>query len=280
MSTHATDTLRAELDALATDGLVVLREVLGAGEIAAIKDALALYLDGTHMGRNRFEGLRTQRVYALLAKSPVFGDLVSHPRVLRLLDELLQPNYLLSAALAIHLGPGGDRQELHFDDGFYSWIPRPRRSVGVSVIWAIDEFTDENGATEVVPGSHLWGDERAAADDPRICPVIMPAGSAVVFQGTLWHRGGANRSKAPRLAITPQYCQPWARQMENMTLAVPFEIAATYPRPVQELIGYSIHPPFMGHVNGLHPARLIDPDYKKRDRVEARRANEMLERPR
>jgi ectoine hydroxylase-related dioxygenase (phytanoyl-CoA dioxygenase family) len=200
--------------------------------------------------------------------------------VLPLLDHVLQPNYLLSATLAIKLAPGEDRQALHFDDGFYSWIARPRRPVGVSVIWAIDEFTEVNGATEVIPGSHLWGDERPEVEDPRIQPVLMPAGSAVVFQGTLWHRGGANRSSAPRLAITPQYCQPWARQMENMTLAVPPDVVSGYPRRVQELLGYSIHPPFIGHVNGMPPARIIDPDYAGRDREDARRATEMLERRR
>ncbi len=271
---------RTELELLERDGFVVLQHVLGDPEVEAIRRALEPHLERTPMGRNRFEGLRTQRVYALLAKSAVFGELASHPRVLPLLDHVLQPNYLLSAALAIKLAPGEDRQALHVDDGFYSWIARPRRPVGVSVIWAIDDFTEVNGATEVIPGSHLWGDERPETEDPRIQPVLMPAGSAVVFQGTLWHRGGANRSSAPRLAITPQYCQPWARQMENMTLAVPPEVVSGYPRRVQELLGYSIHPPFMGHVNGMHPARLIDPDYVERDRADARRAAEMLERRR
>jgi len=274
------DTLQAELDALATDGFVVLPDVLSAGEIDAVKRALAPYLDGKHMGRNRFEGLKTQRVYALLAKSPVFADLASHPRVLPLVETLLEPSCLLSSALAIHLGPGSERQELHFDDGPYSWVSRPRAAIGVSAIWALDDFTEENGATELIPGSHLWGNERAAADDPRIRKVTMRAGSVVVFQGTMWHRGGENRSNAARLAVTPQYCRGWARQLENMTLAVPPEIVARYPRRVQELIGYSLHPAFMGHVNGMHPARLIDPDYGKRDRAEARRATEILERPR
>lgn len=279
MATPEPDALRSELDALATDGSVVLRNVLTVHEIEAARRALAPYLDGTHMGRNRFEGLRTQRVYALLAKASVFADLISHPRILGLLDYLLEPNYLLSAALAIQLEPGEDRQPLHFDDAFYSWIPRPRRAVSISVIWAIDEFTERNGATEIIRGSHLWAAQRPAADDPRIENVVMPAGSAVVFQGTLWHRGGANRSEASRLAITPQYCQPWARQQENMSLAVPLDVVSGYPRRVQELLGYSIHPPFMGHVNGLHPARLIDPNYPERDRTDARRAAALLERP-
>jgi ectoine hydroxylase-related dioxygenase (phytanoyl-CoA dioxygenase family) len=278
METREPDALSTELGDLASEGFVVLERLLGAAERAAIKNALAPYLDHTHMGRNRFEGLQSQRVYALLAKSRVFADLASHPRVLRLLDHLLEPNYLLSACLAIQLEPGEHRQPLHTDDAFYRWIARPRPAVSVSAIWAVDDFTEANGATEVIAGSHRWADERPDPDDPRVQTVTMPAGSVVVFQGTLWHRGGANASPAPRLAITPQYCQPWARQQENMPLAVPFEVVATYPRRVQELLGFSIHPPFMGHVNGLHPARLIDPRYRERDRVEARRAREILER--
>ena len=273
----APDTLSGELDALATDGFVILERVLDGAEIAALRAALDPYLQGKHFGRNRFEGLRTQRVYALLAKDPVFGDLVSHPRVLRLLDRLLEPSYLLSAALAIHLGAGGEEQPFHYDDGAYH-IPRPRPHVGVSTIWALDDFTDDNGATELIPGSHRWGDERPAPDDARIRRMVMPAGSVLVFLGTVFHRGGPNRTDRPRLAITPQYCQPWARQLENMTLAVPLPVAARYPRRVQEMLGFSIHAPLMGYVNGMHPARLIDPDYGKRGRVEAQRATAMLER--
>lgn len=279
MTTTAPDTLQAELAALATDGFVVLERVLGNDEIAAIKTALAPHLATTPTGRNRFEGLKSQRVYALVAKDPVFADLVSHPRILQLLDQLLEPNYLLSAALAISHGGGEDPQQFHYDDGSYR-IPRPRPHVGVSAIWAIDEFTPANGATELIPGSHGWGDERPGPDDPRRQKMVMPAGSVVVFVGTVWHRGGANTTDRPRLAITPQYCQPWARQLENMALAVPLDVAARCSPRVQELLGYSIHPPLMGYVNGLHPARLIDPDYAKRERVEARRAAQLLERQR
>ena len=222
--------------------------MLGAAEIAAIKTALAPHLALTPLGRNRFEGLRSQRVYALVAKDPVFADLVSHPRILGLLDGILEPNYLLSAALAIQLGPAEDAQQFHYDDGSYH-IPRPRPPVGVSAIWAIDDFTATNGATELIPGSHRWGNERPAPDDARGRKMVMPAGSVVVFLGTTWHRGGANTTDRARLGITPQYCQPWARQLENMALAVSQDIAARCSRRVQDLLGYSIHPPLMGYVD-------------------------------
>lgn len=85
----------------------------------------------------------------------------------------------------------------------------------------------------------------------------MPAGSLMIAKGTLWHRGGANRSNQPRLIITPQYCPGWTRTLENMSLAVPPAIAATLPERARELIGYSIHPPFMGYVDGMHPSRVM-----------------------
>ena len=253
--------LPADLDAFQRDGYVVLPSLLAAHELDAVLEGLSPHLGGdAPLGRNDFEGLRTNRVYALLAKVPAMAPIVEHPRVLSLLDALLEPGYLLSAALAINLLPGETAQAWHFDDGFYT-LPRRRPPVSISTIWALDDFTADNGATEVVPGSHSWGSEVVSGDDARRVPVIMPAGSALVFSGTLWHRGGANRSAARRLCVSPQYCQPWARQQENMMLAVGRRALEYSPR-MREMLGYSIHPPFMGMVDGMHPSRLIDPSYE------------------
>ena len=245
------------LDELRGNGFVVLRGLVGRDDLAAIRAELAPYLTGRLFGRNDFEGFRSERVYALLAKAPSVATLVEHPVVLALVDAVLQPNYLLSANLAINVHPGETAQTLHADDG-YCRIPRPREPMGVSAIWAIDEFTDDNGATELIPGSHKWGDEGADADDGRVQQITMPAGSAVVFMGTLLHRGGANRSNRNRLGITPQYCQPWIRQIETMALAVPPPVASTFSPRVQALLGYSIYPPFIGYVDGRDPRRLLD----------------------
>ena len=264
--------LQALLDHLQTDGYVILPALLPAAQVNAIRSALAPWLQGSLTGRNDFEGFRTERVYALLAKSPVFSDLAAHPLVLDVCEALLGPNFMLSACLAINTHPGETVQPLHFDDSFYR-IPRPRPAYGVSAFWAIDELTADNGPTEIIPGSHLWGDdapigealqqvfERVAQgvpeDHPDLQPVIMPAGSLMLAMGTLWHRGGANRSESSRLIITPQYCVAWGRQMESMLLSVPPEVVASYPERVQQLLGYGIHPPFMGHVNGMHPQRFL-----------------------
>jgi len=256
-------------------GYAVLPSIVGDHVLGQIRAELAPYLGGRLLGRNDFEGRRTERVYALLAKAPSVAELVAHPRVISIIDQLLEPGYLLSANLAINLHPGETAQALHYDDAFYP-LRRPRPPISVSVIWAIDDFTADNGATQVIVGSHRW-DNRQPRDGDAVVPVIMPAGSALVLAGTLWHRGGANESAASRLAITPQYCQPWARQQEQMVLAVPQALAEQLSPPVQRLLGYSIRPPFMGHVDGMHPLRLLYPAYRKRRRENGDLAARILE---
>ncbi|MCW5891324.1 MAG: phytanoyl-CoA dioxygenase family protein [bacterium] len=277
----------AQLARLDADGYVVLDGLLSARDLRTYRDALAPHFARQAFGRNDFEGRRTERVYTLPAVHAAFAALAAHPHVLALLDALLAPHYLLTAGQAIRIHPGETAQALHFDDSFYPF-PRPRAPISVATICAIDDFTAENGATEVIRGSHRWGDvvprgvvsagdfaqattygrgadsalALSAEHAPDVVdaapqPVVMPAGSVVLFLGTLWHRGGANRSAAPRLAVTYQYCEPWARQQENFTLAIAPEVARAMPERVQELLGYTIHPPFMGHVGGVHPKRRL-----------------------
>lgn len=239
------------------NGYVILERLLPPGDVERIRSELAPHFQG-ELGRNDFEGHRTQRVYALLAKAPSIATIVEHPMMLGIMDHFLFGGYLLWGALAIRLHPGETRQAFHMDDEA-CMIPRPRRPMGLSVMWAIDDFTEVNGATEFVPRSHLWGDDqRAAEDDPSVRKAIMPAGSALVWAGNLFHRGGANESTEDRLGITIQYSQPWLRQVENMVLAVPPECAAQYSNRIQELLGYSLlEGSFMGYVDGRHPRKLI-----------------------
>jgi ectoine hydroxylase-related dioxygenase (phytanoyl-CoA dioxygenase family) len=191
-----------------------------------------------------------------VAKSRAFDRLILDPLMLEVAERALGANFLLTATLAIDLHPGETAQGFHSDDGFYR-IPRPRPPVSISTMWAIDEFTEDNGATLIYPGSHRWGDERPSQLPPvRIAE--MPAGSVLVYAGTLVHAGGANRSDGCRLGISIQYCAPWARQQENFTLALGVEGARGLPTRLQELIGYSIHPPFMGMIDGRHPRKLLD----------------------
>lgn len=243
----------ADLAAVQRDGYVILPDLLSADQLASIREAVAPLLD--HHGRNAFEGRSTQRIYSVLNKTRACDVIADHPRVLALLDRLLMPNYLLSMLQVINILPGEKAQMLHTDDAFYP-LPRPRKALGAATIWAIDDFTADNGATDIIPGSHLWGDEAPDPADRR--PVVMPAGSCVFFVGTLWHGGGANRSDRARLAVTAQYCEPWVRPQEAFTLSMTRDTVRAVSEDIRRMLGYSIRPPFIGQVDGMHPKQLLE----------------------
>ncbi|MDX1736247.1 MAG: phytanoyl-CoA dioxygenase family protein, partial [Halioglobus sp.] len=138
--------------------------------------------------------------------------------------------------------------------------PRPRPALSAATVFAVDEFTPDNGATVAIPASHLWGEERFPRDSDERVMAVMPAGSCILFLGNLWHGGGANYSGASRLAITAQYCEPWVRTQENYFLSVSRETAASVSENIRRLLGYSIHPPFMGMCEGMHPKRKLPLD--------------------
>jgi len=269
---------KANFDVLKTrydrEGYLIFEKVLSEDTLSDIRTALSPFLGTPLKGRNDFEGTKTNRIYAMLAKDPIFAELAVHPLALAFAEADLGPSMRLSACLAIQLHRDETVQPWHFDDA-HMLAPRPRPAWGLSAFWAIDETTIENGATQLLRGSHLWGEDKnpLALDNPvfekhgrdysekdaefDIVTPELPAGSLMIAKSTLWHRGGANKTNTPRTIITPQYCVGWARQLENMVLAVPPDIAKTLPKRAQELLGYSIHEPFMGYVDGMHPARKL-----------------------
>jgi ectoine hydroxylase-related dioxygenase (phytanoyl-CoA dioxygenase family) len=260
--------LEAHARAIETEGYTVIEDFLDAARLAEVRRVLALYL-GSHSGRNPFEGFKTERVYTLVARARVFWDIALDPRVLALCDRFLLQGALLTASQAICIRPGETPQDFHHDDTFYT-VPRPRPMISLSTIAAVDDFSAENGGTQVIPGSHLWADDwRGRIDPAQARTVTMPAGACVVFSGTLVHRGGANGSTAPRLAFSNQYCQPWARQQENFLLGVPPEVARAMPQRLQEMLGYSIYPPFMGQLTASHPAKALEGAFANPVRAQA-----------
>ena len=276
--------------AIERDGYTLIEDFLSPAQLAESRRVIALYLD-THLGRNDFEGTRTERVYTLVARGRVFWEIVLDARVLGLCERFLLPNFLLTASQAIRIHPGETPQPFHSDDSFHQ-IPHPRPMISLSTIVAVDAFSEANGGTNVIPGSHLWdetrrsnlyplggGDDGAAADallEPLAVGVEMPAGACLVFAGTLIHRGGRNRSDAPRLAFSNQYCQPWARPQENFFLGVPQAVAREMPPRLQALLGYSIHPPFIGQLTAIHPVNALAPGYETPVVAQAARAGARL----
>ena len=246
----------ADFEALMRDGYVIIENLLDAETCAAIKQQCLPLL--AKKGRNDFEGEETQRVYNVLGKTRATDALATHPRILGLMDKFFRPGFLLSQSQIINILPGETPQGLHTDDSFYR-LPRPRQPLGAATVWAIDEFTAENGATVMVPQSHNWGDDRQARFEEAF-PAVMPQGSVVFFLGTTWHGGGENRSDKPRFAITHQYCEAYMRQQENYLLELDKQTVRALSPELQSLVGYSIYPPFMGMVDGMHPLRRLDED--------------------
>jgi len=242
------------VDGLERDGYAVVEQVLSAEGVAAARTDLQRILADTPPGRDDFEGRRTRRVYALFAKTRALDSMATDPLVMTVLDHVLG-DYQLSAPAAIELGPGQAAQPLHPDDAIYP-LPRPHPEVVVNVMWPLQDFTEANGATRLVPGSHRWGDEQPGPATPFVTAEI-PAGSALFYVGSLWHGGGANTTDAPRLGVVLHYAASWLRPVENHVLAVPPEVARRLPDRLQELLGYNIHPPFIGYVDGRHPRHLL-----------------------
>ena len=184
------DALMAEVN---KHGFVIIPNLVSREMMDGIKTEIMPLL--TYDGRNEFEGHKTRRIYSVIEKTLALNPLLEHPLIMALLDRVLLPNYLLSQLQAINILPGEVAQPLHCDDGFYP-IPRPRKPFSAATIWAIDDFTADNGATVAIPDSHLWGDEHP--DDGSsftLVPAVMPAGSVLFFLGTLWHGGGASAGR-------------------------------------------------------------------------------------
>ena len=255
-------------------GYVIIEDVLSPSDCDDYRQILEHFMAVSPTGRNVFEGTSSHRLYALLAKSDRFAGMIEHPLALAFAEHFLGESCLLSACLSINLHPGETVQPWHTDDGHIS-VPQPHGIFGISVFWALDDTTDMNGATEVLPFSHQWDapdiagrlqDEHfgqledlseTSQGEIECVKATMKAGSVMIMRSDVWHRGGANQTDTDRLIVTPQYCAGWARPLETMLLAVPPETVARLPSRTQALLGYSIHTPFMGYVDGMHPSRVL-----------------------
>jgi ectoine hydroxylase-related dioxygenase (phytanoyl-CoA dioxygenase family) len=240
------------------DGYTILQDAIEPDFIAEIDQTL-LKLEGD-LGivpaENLFEGLHTTRVYNLLVHGRTFEKIPVHPHVLPIVEAVLDPGCLISSLSSIAIGPDEQPQPIHADDQLIP-LPRPHVPIICNTMWAITDFTEQNGATRLIPGSH----KRAEAPNPleRYDSIAaeMPKGSVLVWVGSLWHGGGANITKARRVGIAMNYCAGYIRQQENQQLGVPPSLVKTFPRRLQELVGYSVYNGLVGHIDKQHPAKAI-----------------------
>ena len=231
------------------DAALIIDEVLDAEELAQIRAELAPYLEAGGTGRDEFTGFQTKRIGALIARSPACRELALSEIVNGTAQQYLAPHsdgYQLHFTQAVNIGPGESAQALHRDRGLWGGkIPR-RIETQLSTIWAISEFSAANGATQLVPGSHLWDAEREPQPH-EIVPAEMKPGSVLIYSGTVIHGGGTNSTRDQyRLAVLIHYTLNWLRQEENQYLSCPPEIARTLDPELQKLIGYSRGGPVLG----------------------------------
>lgn len=254
------DITRLEPDApiaetLMAQGAVIVENVMPTGLIDAVLHDLRGPFDEQGLKfTNEFNGFKTRRLGGVLALSRTAADILAHPLVLGVADQVLKPHcetYRIGSSTAIEIMPGEGNQVLHRDDDFY-----PLRVPGVewqiSAMVALTDFTLENGATRVVPGSHDMREIETITDD-EVAQAVMPRGSVLFYLGRAVHAGGKNNTEIPRTGLITTYSLGWLRQEENIYLTVPREIADSYPDHIRRLMGYQSH----GRYLGVYPG---DPD--------------------
>jgi ectoine hydroxylase-related dioxygenase (phytanoyl-CoA dioxygenase family) len=256
--------IQGHLARIEAEGYTVVDDAIEPDLTAALRDAIRGLEDelGVLPRGTAAEGQATKRIYNLLARDPVFQAMPVHPNVLPVVERLLDRGCLLSGMTAIDIGPGEQPQPLHGDDLVMSGhLRRPHAPMMVTSMWALTDFTASNGGTRFVPGSHLWEATPFSGEAPpdhEVRSLEMPAGSVMVFHGSLWHGGGANTTADDwRLGVNVQYCPGFVRQQQNHYLAIPTDVAATFSDRLLELLGYRLYKGIMGHVDGKSPGELV-----------------------
>jgi ectoine hydroxylase-related dioxygenase (phytanoyl-CoA dioxygenase family) len=267
------------VEALARDGCCVVDRLVEPGVLARLRAELEPWLEATPCGSDGFSGRRTRRTGGLVARSATARELVQHPLVLAAVKGLLRgaTNFQLHLTQMIAIGPGEPAQAIHRDQWAFDFFPfPPGYEVQCNTIWAVDDFTALNGATRVVPGSHLQGDG-LRFEEAQSEPAEMDAGSVFFYTGAVYHGAGANRSSSTRHGLNLTYARAWLRQEENQYLAVPQEIARELPEPLLRLMGYARGAYALGYVDDLRdPLDVLRPGGSAAGLGDLARANEQV----
>ena len=226
-------------------GFTIVRNFLSDRELSEIRERMApiFELTGTRnakdlRGGNRkgYDGVQTVHVHNLFAKTRAVDGIATDPLLLLIIEGVLGPLFQMSVATAMCPDPGVDPQGFHQDDGHYP-LPRPRPPFIANTLVALDDFTESNGATRLVPGSHRWTDP--VNQDTEYVIAEMPAGSLLVFDGALWHAGGGNcTDDKRRRSINLNFNLSWLRQQENQYVGIPRHVWLALPEKLQRLLGF------------------------------------------
>jgi hypothetical protein len=242
-------------------GFSILEGVLDPSLLDRIEHALADLEKQQKIvpAHNDFEGRHTTRIYNLLAYSGVFGEIPLQDDVLSVVEGVLDDGCLVSTLSSIAIGPDETPQLIHSDDQVIG-LKRPHQALVCNSMWALSDFTEANGATRLVPGSHLLDHGPDPRETIDTIPALMKRGSVLVWHGSLWHGGGANISDTRRTGIAMNYCAGFIRSQENQQLGVPREVVASYPMRLKRMLGYGVYRSLIGHINKNDPIELLGDD--------------------
>lgn len=246
------------VEQLKVNGYTIVENAIAPELIDALNAAVARLeheLDAKP-AMNSFEGSHTVRIYNLLALDPVFQQVPTHAAVLPLIESVIGEECLVSSLASIAIDPGEIAQPIHADDQMIP-LAKPHIPIVCNSMWALTDFTEENGATRLVPGTHT-GPSPAYGSQQSSIPAEMKKGSVLVWDGSLWHGGGANRSKDRRIGIAMNYCAGFIRQQENQQLGIPQDLVRTFSPRLQELCGYGVYKGLIGNIEKKSPAQILN----------------------
>ncbi len=258
MTAAQDQTLGRHLEEIEEQGYTLLEGVIPADLLADLNEAL-MRLEAelaTEPGGNLFEGHHTIRIYNLLARDPVFQRVPVFPALLPIVEGVLDRGALISSLSSISIDPGEVAQPIHADDALLK-LPRPHPALVCNSMWALTDFTEANGATRLVPGSHRFDAKPEYGSHPESIATEMPKGSILVWNGSLWHGGGANRSAERRVGLAMNYCAGFIRQQENQQLGIPLDLVRSFEPRLQELAGFGTYSNLMGHIDKQSPAQAL-----------------------
>lgn len=254
----------ALIAALKETGACVVTDALSPQRLAQVEAELTPWFEAAACGEGPFFGRRTRRFSALFAKSVSTIPLAIDPLVLLAAETMLGAGgrgcdcIQLNLTQAIGIGPGEPAQHPHRDDDFFPF-PHAGAELMINALWTIDPFTAANGATCIAPGSHRWDRKRAATPDQFI-PAEAPPGAVTLWLGATLHGGGPNTTEAIRRGVVMSYSAGWLAPAEKLLLSISPALARTLPERLQRLIGYQIHRPNLGWVEGRDPLDWLNGD--------------------
>ena len=239
-------------------GYTIVEDAIDLDLVDALDEGL-LRLEhdlGIVPANNEFEGVHTTRIYNLLAYGSVFEQVPVHPAILPICERVLDPGLLVSSLSSIAIGPDETPQPIHADDQVIP-LPKPHPPTVCNTMWALTDFTEANGATRIIPGTHMAPESPDLFGTYDSIPAEMSKGSVLVWHGSLWHGGGANTTSTRRVGIAMNYCAGYIRQQENQQLGLPVETVRKFTPRLQQLVGYGIYRGLIGHIDKQIPANLL-----------------------